>query len=122
MIRREVPPHRILAHSDVAPGRKKDPGEKFPWDSLAQSGVGLWVQPAPIVEGAKLGLGMSNAAVQALQEKLIKFGYGLAANGHYDSPMMEVIAAFQRHFRPERVDGIADVSTVTTLDALLAKL
>ena len=49
MLRRNVPAHRVLAHSDVAPSRKKDPGEKFPWHSLANSGVGHWVQPAPIV-------------------------------------------------------------------------
>ena len=49
MLRRNVPSHRVLAHSDVAPSRKKDPGEKFPWHSLANSGVGHWVQPAPIV-------------------------------------------------------------------------
>ncbi len=54
MLRRKVPPHRVLGHSDVAPARKKDPGEKFPWHSLANSGVGHWVQPAPIVRGETL--------------------------------------------------------------------
>ena len=57
MLRRNVPSHRVLAHSDVAPARKKDPGEKFPWHSLANSGVGHWVQPAPIVRGETLKLG-----------------------------------------------------------------
>ena len=57
MLRRKVPSHRVLAHSDVAPARKKDPGEKFPWHSLANSGVGHWVQPAPIVRGETLKLG-----------------------------------------------------------------
>ena len=57
MLRRKVPSHRVLAHSDVAPARKKDPGEKFPWHSLANSGVGHWVQPAPIVRGEPLKLG-----------------------------------------------------------------
>ena len=57
MLRRDVPSHRVLAHSDVAPARKKDPGEKFPWHSLANSGVGHWVQPAPIVRGDPLKLG-----------------------------------------------------------------
>jgi len=52
MLRRNVPSHRVLGHSDVAPSRKKDPGEKFPWHSLANSGVGHWVEPAPIVRGA----------------------------------------------------------------------
>ncbi len=57
MLRRKMPSHRVLAHSDVAPARKKDPGEKFPWHSLANSGVGHWVQPAPIVRGETLKLG-----------------------------------------------------------------
>ena len=57
MLRRKIPSHRVLAHSDVAPARKKDPGEKFPWHSLANSGVGHWVQPAPIVRGEPLKLG-----------------------------------------------------------------
>ena len=57
MLRRKVPSHRVLGHSDVAPSRKKDPGEKFPWHSLANSGVGHWVQPAPIVRGETLKLG-----------------------------------------------------------------
>ena len=121
MIRRELPKHRVLGHSDIAPGRKKDPGEKFPWDLLANSGVGIWTEPAPIVGGDKIVLGASGPAVQALQEKLATFGYGVEANGQYDSTMMEIVAAFQRHFRPKQVDGIADASTLTTLDALLAK-
>jgi N-acetylmuramoyl-L-alanine amidase len=124
MLRRELPKHRVLAHSDIAPGRKKDPGEKFPWNLLASSGVGLWTDPAPIVDGDKfkLKLGASGPAVQALQDKLASFGYGVVTNGQYDSGLMDVVAAFQRHFRPKLVDGIADTSTLKTLDTLLTKL
>src|ERR1043165_5756639 len=57
MPRRSIIPHRVLAHSDVAPARKQDPGEKFPWHSLANSGVGHWVFPAPIVPGEVLKAG-----------------------------------------------------------------
>src|SRR5689334_16889632 len=67
MLRRNVPAHRVLAHSDVAPARKKDPGEKFPWHSLANSGVGHWVQPAPIVRGEALKLGSLSDDVAGLQ-------------------------------------------------------
>src|SRR6476469_391631 len=63
MLRREVPSHRVVGHSDVAPARKKDPGEKFPWHSLANSGVGHWVQPAAIVRGETLKLGIISAKV-----------------------------------------------------------
>src|SRR5258708_17252390 len=57
MLRRTIPSHRVLAHSDVAPAPKLHPPEKFPWHSLANSGVGHWVQPAPIVRGDPLNLG-----------------------------------------------------------------
>jgi N-acetylmuramoyl-L-alanine amidase len=60
MLRHDLQPHRVLGHSDVSPSRKKDPGEKFPWHSLANSGVGHWVMPAPIVRGEAM-----NSALQA---------------------------------------------------------
>src|SRR6185503_5523369 len=122
MLRRKIPSHRVLAHSDVAPARKKDPGEKFPWHSLANSGVGHWVQPAPIVRGETLKLGSIGDDVLGLQQALAKYGYNVPTHGKFDGPTMEVVAAFQRHFRPARVDGIADHSTLSTLHALLASL
>ena len=120
MIRRDIPRHRVLGHSDVAPGRKKDPGEKFPWRLLADSGVGLWVEPAPIVRGVQTMLGQSGDDVLSLQKLLARFGYGVPLNGLYDAATMDVVTAFQRHFRPERIDGIADTSTLSTLNDLLA--
>jgi N-acetylmuramoyl-L-alanine amidase len=122
MLRRKVPSHRVLAHSDVAQARKKDPGEKFPWHSLANSGVGHWVQPAPIVRGETLKLGTVSDDVAGLQAALARYGYGVPADGKYDAATMEVVTAFQRHFRPARVDGVADHSTLTTLQSLLASL
>jgi len=120
--RHPIPSHRILAHSDVAPGRKKDPGEKFPWRALHACGVGLWVDPEPITEDeSRLDLGRRGEAVMRLQRALADYGYGIAASGLYDIPTTEVVLAFQRHFRPARIDGIADVSTIKTLEALLAR-
>jgi N-acetylmuramoyl-L-alanine amidase len=122
MLRRNIPGHRVLAHSDVAPARKKDPGEKFPWHSLANSGVGHWVQPAPLVLGETLKLGSISENVRDLQQALAKYGYGVPISGKFDGPTMDVVTAFQRHFRPARVDGVADRSTLATLHALLASL
>jgi N-acetylmuramoyl-L-alanine amidase len=122
MLRRKVPSHRVLGHSDVAPARKKDPGEKFPWHSLANSGVGHWVQPAPIVRGTTLQLGGISDDVSNMQAAFRRYGYNIPTNGKFDGPTMEVVTAFQRHFRPERVDGIADQSTMATLHALLSSL
>src|ERR1700709_1018933 len=122
MLRRKIPSHRVVAHSDVAPARKKDPGEKFPWHSLANSGVGHWVQPAPIVRSEALKLGSISDDVAGLQAALARYGYSVPTHGKFDGATMEVVTAFQRHFRPERVDGIADHSTMTTLHALLSSL
>ena len=122
MLRHTLPAHRVLGHSDVAPGRKQDPGEKFPWQSLSHSGVGVWVPPAPVTRSDVLKIGASGDAVLALQEGLASYGYGISASGEYDAATMEVVTAFQRHFRPTRVDGIADHSTLTTLQALIRAL
>jgi N-acetylmuramoyl-L-alanine amidase len=116
-----IPPVRVLAHSDIAPARKHDPGEKFPWRTLHESGVGHWVKPAPIKDGGLLlALSDRGEEVTAMQTALAEYGYGVEINGNYDSAMHDVVAAFQRHFRPERVDGVTDESTRTTLRELLA--
>lgn len=109
---------RVLGHSDVAPSRKQDPGEKFPWRLLHENGVGLWVEPAPLSdESAQESAGPH---VLKLQRALARYGYGIEATGSYDPATVAVVTAFQRHFRPQRVDGIADASTIATLDRLLA--
>jgi N-acetylmuramoyl-L-alanine amidase len=121
LTRHRISPDRILGHSDVAPSRKKDPGEKFPWRLLHQSGIGLWVKPAPVVAGGQIFvLGESAPAINDLQVLLAKYGYGVPTSGHFDGNTRDAIAAFQRHFRPAQVDGVADVSTIETLQALLA--
>ena len=115
-----IAPDRILGHSDVAPARKQDPGEKFPWDLMSESGIGHWVRPAPVtLEGPALRLGDQGEAVMRLQRALAGYGYGIEETGKYDEATQQVLAAFQRHFRPARVDGIADASTLLTLRALL---
>jgi len=116
-----IPPVRVLAHSDVAPSRKQDPGEKFPWRTLHDSAIGHWVKPAPITEGGQLlTLGDRGEPVAAVQKQLREYGYGVPVNGNYDSATHDAVAAFQRHFRPERVDGVTDDSTRITLRELLA--
>ena len=118
--RRPMRADRVVAHSDVAPSRKQDPGEKFPWAQLHAAGVGHWVAPAPLGEPRGLSLGDSGAAVAGLRALLAKYGYGIPSVGQFDKPMHDVVVAFQRHFRPARVDGIADDSTLDTLRGLLA--
>ncbi|MFA7638120.1 MAG: N-acetylmuramoyl-L-alanine amidase [Parvibaculum sp.] len=117
--RHPIPPRRVLGHSDIAPARKADPGEWFDWARLARAGVGLWVAPEPIVEGHVLQQGDRGDMVAELQFMLGDYGYGIEVLGRFDDATRAVVTAFQRHFRPERVDGVADISTVATLRRLL---
>ncbi len=115
-----IPQHRVLAHSDVAPGRKCDPGEIFPWEILHARGIGHYVPPTPITGGRFFALGDEGQPVQALQAMFALYGYAIQVTGVFDEAMEKVVRAFQRHFRRERVDGVADASTITTLRDLIA--
>jgi N-acetylmuramoyl-L-alanine amidase len=120
--RRAIPPQRVLAHSDIAVSRKIDPGEFFPWDELFRQGVGHFVEPAPLAFGQILEEGASGEDVAELQRSLAQYGYEIAETGLYDRDTFNAVTAFQRHFRPQLVDGRADVSTLATLRALRAAL
>ena len=120
--RYSIPAERVLAHSDVAPGRKVDPGEKFPWKALFAAGVGHLVPAAPLRPGAVLKAGNTGANVEALQSMLALYGYGVEISGIYDRQTEIVVSAFQRHFRRRLVDGVADQSTISTLQRLLASV
>jgi N-acetylmuramoyl-L-alanine amidase len=108
----------IIGHSDVAPNRKIDPGELFPWKTLAQAGHGLWVEPDP-APGAPLAEGAEGAGVFAFQAGLTRLGYECPPSGQFDADTTTVVTAFQRHWRPHQVDGIADGETRARLIALL---
>jgi N-acetylmuramoyl-L-alanine amidase len=114
-----IRPDRVIAHSDMAPKRKRDPGELFPWAQLAEAGVGHWVQPHPISSGRFFQRGEEGAPIEALQAMLALYGYDLPVTGVFDEMTEFVITAFQRHFRPSQVDGIADRSTIETLRSLI---
>jgi N-acetylmuramoyl-L-alanine amidase len=123
LARHGIRPERVLAHSDVAPRRKKDPGEKFPWARLARAGVGHWVEPSAAVAAEPgLGVGVAGPPVAEVQRLLSRYGYGIEPTGVVDAATELVVTAFQRHFRPARVDGRIDRSTIATLGRLLAAL
>ena len=117
----QIEAHHVLAHADVAPARKRDPGETFPWARLAAAGVGLWIAPEPVTAGAALRRGDAGEDVTRLQHALAQFGYGVVATGTYDAATDEAVTAFQRHFRPACVDGIADRSTIRALKKVVEK-
>jgi N-acetylmuramoyl-L-alanine amidase len=109
LARHNIPRSRVLGHSDVAPARKIDPGELFDWRHLAKADIGLWPAPAK-------GPG-DGASVRAA---LLQIGYEVSAEGAKDKLTRQSLAAFQRHFRPARIDGIADQETCGMLYGLLA--
>lgn len=106
--RRKIPSARVLGHSDVAPARKLDPGELFPWGELALAGVGLW----PQTRKHRLNV--------PFDDGLRAFGYGVAPE--VDVRTEIVIEAFQRHFRPSRIDGCADRECQAILADLLREI
>lgn len=114
----DVPDARIIGHADVAPDRKEDPGELFPWKRLAEAGHGLWVEP-DAAPGPPLAEGEEGAGVFALQAGLTRLGYDAAPSGRYDAATAAIVRAFQRHWRQRLVDGVADGETRARLIALL---
>ena len=118
--RNAIPPTRVLAHSDVSPGRKIDPGEKFDWRGLHASGVGHWVEPAPLDDGDEgFGTGASDPAILRATELLARYGYGIVPSPTLDVTGAKVLRSFQLHFRPGRPDGRLDRSTLATLEELV---
>ncbi|MEQ1756235.1 MAG: N-acetylmuramoyl-L-alanine amidase [Micropepsaceae bacterium] len=117
--RHRIPARNVIAHSDIAPGRKEDPGELFPWSRFAGQGIGVWVEAAH-VSGDSLAQGAQGEAVAALQHDLSRYGYGIDASGAFDEHTKAVVIAFQRHFRPAKFDGVVDAETLDLLGRLLA--
>ena len=108
--RHPIPPRLVLAHSDVAPMRKDDPGELFDWRALAEQGIGLWPKQMDV---APIG-----GAIQDIQIALRSIGYCIPVDGE-DSPVYRaMLRAFQRHWHPKKVDGKADKDTRIMLAAV----
>ena len=114
-VRRNIPRDQVLAHSDIAPLRKQDPGEWFPWRRLAAEGVGLWVEPVPFSDEK---FEASPRELDAFVEALATYGYGVTLSDPCETKQV-IVAAFQRHFRPMRVDGRVDRSSIGTMLRLL---
>ena len=113
--RRAIAPARVLGHSDVAPERKADPGERFPWDVLMRAGIAaaLETDQAP-------GLGSAPSSIDALQRALAAIGYECPHTGLDDEVTRAALRAFQRRWRPGRVDGLPDAETAGLLRAVRA--
>jgi N-acetylmuramoyl-L-alanine amidase len=106
--RHPIPPRRVLAHADVAPARRQDPGELFDWAFLAAHGIGVWPGERPALRGQAADMAM-------LSERIGRYGYG-----QDDALPAVLLGAFQRHFRPSLIDGEADAECLAIAEALLA--
>ncbi|MDM9614915.1 N-acetylmuramoyl-L-alanine amidase [Kosakonia cowanii] len=118
--RYNIPPQNVVAHADIAPQRKDDPGPQFPWQVLAAQGIGAWPDPARVafyLNGRAEYTRVSNAA---LLDLLARYGYDVKS---YMTPLQQkrVIMAFQMHFRPAKWDGLADAESLAIAEALLEK-
>ena len=91
----------ILGHSDIAPDRKKDPGEKFPWEYFAKKKLSIWHN-------------IRQQELKSLRKKRCskiekyKFSQNLIKIGYLGKNLAKVTKAFQRRFRPQKVDGQID--------------
>ncbi|MDZ4692751.1 N-acetylmuramoyl-L-alanine amidase [Terricaulis sp.] len=108
-------PKRVVAHSDIAPERKADPGEKFPWAKLAEAGVSIWPKNVTEVQP-------SEDPVTEVQQQLAHIGYDVKQSGVMDNVTRAALIAFQRRFRPSDLSGAADDETRALLRALSHQL
>lgn len=115
----DISPVNVVGHSDIAPGRKSDPGAAFPWQQLSEAGVGAWYDESTKVKYATQ-FSQAMPSVQDIISKLKTYGYDVAGiirpNG-----VKDLIRAFQLHFRPADYSGKIDIETAAILYALVEK-
>jgi N-acetylmuramoyl-L-alanine amidase len=120
MNRHGIAPCDVLGHSDIAPGRKTDPGELFPWQRLAEEGIGAWPEDTTIVPG--------HVDLNGALRRLSDIGYAVPLTPELgsdilnpDSAVTDVIKAFQGHFYKSRIDGFLDAETAAHIAAVAVR-
>ena len=108
LARHAIPPRHVLGHADVAPARKEDPGELFPWQALGAAGIGLWPTPAPDAD----------PAWPAVARDLGFVGYDIGSGDPADPALRLALVAFQRHWRQRLWDGAPDRESAAQLAGL----
>ena len=111
-------PLMILGHSDIAPARKIDPGEHFPWQGLAAAGLGFWPDIKTDDRRILFELGSRDRGVAIVQRGLAHIGYGARVTGIFDEATKLIIEAVQRRYRPDQIDGVLDIQTMEIVKAL----
>lgn len=118
LTRHTIPARNVQGHSDIAFLRKKDPGEKFNWRWLAARGIGIFPDAPTKLTASPLQRGDKGEIVMRLQQRLSSWGYGLKTDGDYGEKTEQCVIAFQRHYRPESLDGVWDEECAGLLAAL----
>ncbi len=108
----------FIGHSDIAPSRKQDPGEKFPWRRLADAGIGYWPEQIGDDRRILFDAESRDRGVSIVQSGLAHIGYGARVTGILDDDTRLVIAALQRRYRPDQIDGLVDIQTMEIIKAL----
>ncbi|MEH6548173.1 MAG: N-acetylmuramoyl-L-alanine amidase [Sneathiella sp.] len=118
--RHGILPTHVVGHSDIAPARKQDPGELFAWDKLAAIGIGLWFPQGWTADLTLLSLsvGDDGRPVRRLRGLLRGIGYTVADIDMFDEELVAVLKAFQRHWRPDLIDGVADSVTQSAAEEI----
>lgn len=119
--RHNLEPRHILAHSDIAPPRKLDPGPLFPWKRLADAGLGVWPDAHAVAQQQAL-FALRLPSISWFQQQLMSLGYATPQTGVLDAATRHVLAAFQLHYRPTRFDGEPDAQTAALLLTLNRQL
>ena len=104
----KIKPHNILGHSDIAPDRKKDPGEKFPWRFLARKKVSYWHNLNERILRKLRNQKITNLESNQFIQNLYKIGYVNNSNIQKDKFVKMLAFAFQRRFRQELINGLID--------------
>ena len=109
----------VLGHSDIAPARKIDPGENFPWQGLAAAGLGYWPDMQTDDRRILFEAGTRDRGVAILQSGLAHIGYGARVSGVMDEETKLIVEAIQRRYRPGKIDGVVDIQTMEIVKALV---
>ena len=118
----KIKPESILGHSDIAPDRKPDPGEKFPWEFLSKNKIGIWHDLNQNKIKKERGLNISNPLKIKFINNLFKIGYPRSSKINKNKYNKIIIFAFQRRFRQELVNGKIDKECLLISENLIKKL
>lgn len=114
-----IVPLNVVGHSDIAPGRKSDPGPMFPWQQLHEAGIGAWYEDETKARYAKQ-LGLTGVDARTVVQQLGQLGYDTRIGSGPDG-IKALLRAFQMHYRPGNYDGVLDVETAAIAAALVEK-